>query len=160
VPDEEHALIADPVLQHRLAKYLVLKCFRNSVLENFHSGVAPSSACGDYSDVTVSSPYGTIPWPRVSRLNGEEMKRLMIDVVDRAFSFIQTFLDDTARSQLLLLLAERDPLPQWNQPMCGRARPGPRRLLEKGRSAERPDHSLPATCVASLAYHRRRLTHY
>jgi len=124
VPDEEHALIADPVLQHRLAKYLVLQCFRNSVLENFHSGVAPSSACGDYSDVTVSSPYGTIPWPRVSRLNDEEMKRLMIDVVDRAFSFIQTFLDDTARSQLLSLLAERDPLPQWNQPMSGRAAAG------------------------------------
>lgn len=121
VHDEERALIADPVLQQRLAKYMVLECFRNSVLEDFHSGVAPSSARGDYSDVTVSSPYGVIPWPRVSRLNDDEMKRLMIDVVDRAFSFIQTLLDDTARGQLLLFLAERDPLPQWNQPMLGRA---------------------------------------
>ena len=124
MPDEERAWIADPVLQHRLAKYLVLQCFRNSVLEDFHSGMAPSSACGDYSDVTVSSPYGTIPWPRVSRLNDEEMKRLMIDVVDRVSAFMHTFLDDTARSQLLLFLAERDPLPQWNQPMCGRAAAG------------------------------------
>jgi hypothetical protein len=133
VPDEERALIADPVLQQRLAKYLVLQCFRNSVLEDFHSGVAPSSACGDYSDVTVSSPYGTIPWPRVSRLNDEEMKRLMIDVVDRAFSFIHTFLDDTARSQLLLFLAERDPLPQWNQPMFGRAAAGTETIAAEGK---------------------------
>ena len=42
MPDEQHALIVDPVLQQRLAKYLVLQCFRNSVLEDFHSGVAPS----------------------------------------------------------------------------------------------------------------------
>ena len=29
---------ADPVLQQRLAKYLVLQCFRNSTLEDFHAG--------------------------------------------------------------------------------------------------------------------------
>jgi hypothetical protein len=119
--DEVRALIADPVLQQRLAKYMVLQCFRNSVLEDFHSGVAPCSASGDYADVMVSSPCGVIPWPGVSRLNDDEMKRLMIDVVDRAYRFIYTLLDDNARSKLLLFLAERDPLPRWNQPMLGRA---------------------------------------
>jgi ligand-binding SRPBCC domain-containing protein len=39
---------------------------------------------GDYADVTVTSPFGAIPWPRLSRFNDEEMKQLMIDVVDRA----------------------------------------------------------------------------
>ena len=33
----------DPVLQERLAKYLVQRCFRNSVLEDLHAGIAPSS---------------------------------------------------------------------------------------------------------------------
>ncbi|MBU3990813.1 MAG: hypothetical protein KJ702_16060, partial [Gammaproteobacteria bacterium] len=28
-----------PVMQKRLAKYLALKCFRNSVLEDLHSGI-------------------------------------------------------------------------------------------------------------------------
>ena len=37
------AFIADPVLQKRLAKYLVQRCFRNSALEDLHAGTAPES---------------------------------------------------------------------------------------------------------------------
>ena len=114
--EEVRALITDPVLQQRLAKHLVLRCFRNSMLEDLHAGISPSSASGDYSDVTVSSPYGAIPWPKVSRLNDDEMKRLMIDVVDRAYGFIHTLFDEAAGGQLLLLLAQHDPLPRWNEP--------------------------------------------
>jgi hypothetical protein len=87
------------------------------MLEDLHSGTSPSSASGDYSDVTVSSTYGVIPWPKVSRLNDDEMKRLMIDVVDRTYRFIHTLFDENTGGQLLLPLAERDPLPQWNEPM-------------------------------------------
>jgi hypothetical protein len=86
--------MTDPVLQQRLAKYVVLQCFRNSTLEDFHAGISPSSACGDYSDVTVISSYGAVPWPKVSRLNDDEMKRLMIDVVDRTYRFIYTLFDE------------------------------------------------------------------
>src|ERR1039457_2862107 len=110
--DEVRALIRDPVLQQRLAKNMVLQCFRNSILEDLHAGTSPSSATGDYADVTVSSPYGVIPWHKVSRLNDDEMKRLMIDVVDRAYGFIHTLFDEAAGGQLLLLLAEHDPLPR------------------------------------------------
>jgi len=117
--DEARTLITDPVLQQRLAKYMVLHCFRNSMLEDLHEGISPSSAAGDYSDVTVSSPYGVIPWPKLSRLNDDEMKRLMIDVVDRAYRFIHTLFDETARGELLVLLAQRDPLPRWNAPTLG-----------------------------------------
>src|SRR5215469_1920374 len=117
--DEARTLITDPVLQRRLAKYMVLQCFRNSVLEDLHAGVSPSSAAGDYSDVTVSSPYGVIPWNKVSRFNDDEMKRLMIDVVDRAYRFIHMLFDDTAGGELLLLLAQHDPLPRWNAPTLG-----------------------------------------
>jgi hypothetical protein len=115
--DEVREFITDPALQRRLAKYMVLQCFRNSMLEDLHAGTSPSSASGDYSDVTVSSAYGVIPWPKVSRLNDDEMKRLMIDVVDRTYRFINTLFDENTGGQLLLRLAERDPLPQWNEPM-------------------------------------------
>ena len=114
--DDARAFLGDPVLQQRLAKYMVLQCFRNSMLEDLHAGISPSSAAGDYSDVTVSSPYGVIPWPKVSRLNDDEMKRLIIDVVDRAYRFIHMLLDGNIGGELLSLLAERDPLPQWNEP--------------------------------------------
>jgi len=124
--DEVRAFITDPVLQQRLAKYMVLQCFRNSMLEDLHAGISPSSASGDYSDVTVSSPYGVIPWPKVSRLNDDEMKRLMIDVVDRAYRFIHTLFDESTGGQVLSRLAECDPLPQWNKPTLERTTPRPK----------------------------------
>lgn len=34
VDDEIRAVVSDPEMQKRLAKYLVLQCFRNSVLED------------------------------------------------------------------------------------------------------------------------------
>ncbi|MCL4488883.1 MAG: hypothetical protein M1570_12235 [Chloroflexi bacterium] len=110
------AFITDPVLQKRLAKYLVLQCFRNSRLEDLHAGISPDSAAGDFSDVQVTSPYGTIPWPEVSRLNDDEMKDLMIDVVNRAYRFIHTLFDENTGAELLIRLAERDPAPRWSDP--------------------------------------------
>jgi len=60
----------DLVIQ-RLAKKLVLDAFRNP-LEDIHAGMWPSSKAGDYSDVKVVSPYGEIPWVRLSRISQEE----------------------------------------------------------------------------------------
>jgi hypothetical protein len=114
--EQVRALITDPLIQQRLAKYLVGQCFRNSILEDFHAGISPSSAAGDYSDVSVSSPYGVIPWPKVSRLNDEEMKRLMVDVVNHVYRLIHSLFDETTGAELLRLLAQQDPLPRWNQP--------------------------------------------
>ena len=94
--EEIRAFITDPVLQQRLAKYLVLQCFRNSILEDLHAGTSPSSASGDYSDVSVSIPYGVIPWSEVSRLNDDEMKRLIIDVVDRTYGFLHTLFNENS----------------------------------------------------------------
>jgi hypothetical protein len=113
--DEVCAFVADPIIQKRLAKYLVLQCFRNSVLEDLHAGTCPDSAAGDFSDVQVSSPYGVIPWAKLSRFNDDEMKLLMIDVVNRTHRFIHMLFDDDG-GKLILRLAERDPLPRWNEP--------------------------------------------
>jgi hypothetical protein len=110
------AIRANAVLQQRLAKYLVLQCVRNSQLEDLHAGIAPSSATGDDADVTVTSPFGSMPWPGVSRFNDEEMKQLMIDIVDRTYQFLHTLFDDHTGGELLGWLAEHDPAPKWNAP--------------------------------------------
>ena len=132
--DDARAFLGDSVLQQRLAKYMVLQCFRNSMLEDLHAGISPSSATGDYSDITVSSPYGIIAWRKVSRLNDDEMKRLIIDVVDRAYRFIHTLLDEKTGGELLSLLAERDPLPQWNEPTLGTTTLKPHVGIDRGRT--------------------------
>ena len=106
----------DPELQKRLAKYMVLQCFRNSLLEDLHSGITPSSATGDYSDVHVTTPYGEIPWSRLSRLSDEEMKGLMIDVVNRTYRFLHQLLDENTGAEILVRLTMRDPLPNWSTP--------------------------------------------
>jgi hypothetical protein len=110
------AMITDPVVQKRLAKYLVLRCFRISVLENLHGGTFPDSKSGDYTDVVVRTPFGEIPWSKLSRFDDAEMKVLMIDVVNRTYQFIHELFDDEAGAKLLLQLAERDPLPNWENP--------------------------------------------
>jgi ligand-binding SRPBCC domain-containing protein len=48
--------------------------------------IAPDSKAGDYSDVLVSTPFGEIPWPKLSRFDDEEMKALMIDVVQKTYT--------------------------------------------------------------------------
>ena len=107
--------VTDP-LQQRLAKFIALHCFRNSVLQDLHAGVLPSSARGDYSDVTVRSPYGEIPWPQVARISDEEMKRLMIDVVDRVYRFLHLLFNEPDGQTLLRDLCERDFQPHWQEP--------------------------------------------
>jgi hypothetical protein len=114
--DAIRRIVTEPVLQQRIAKLMVLECFRNSGLEDLHAGISPSSAAGDYSDVVVNSPYGSIPWPQVSRLNDEEMKELMIDVVDGTYRLVHRLFDDREGRLLFLRLAERDPAPHWQTP--------------------------------------------
>lgn len=106
----------DPELRKRLAKYLAQQCFRNTMLEDLHAGITPSSQTGDYTDVLVRSPYGEIPWPRLSRLSDEEMKALMIDVVNKTYHALTLLFHNQAGRELIEMLAQRDPLPQWNEP--------------------------------------------
>src|ERR1700730_15428448 len=72
----------------RIAQSMVEVCVRNA-LENLHAGIFPSSQTGDYSDVTVVTPYGEIPWSQLGRISDEEMKPLMIDIVNKTFTFLR-----------------------------------------------------------------------
>lgn len=114
--DAATALVSDPVLQKRLAKYVAMRCFRNSLLEDLHSGVVPASKTGDHSDVVVKTPYGEFPWNDLSRLDDAEMKALMMDVVNKTYHFIQELFDEQRGGELLLKLAKQDPAPLWSDP--------------------------------------------
>jgi len=79
---------SDLELYKEAAIALVQRCVRNTQLEELHAGITPASQSGDYEDVKVVSPYGEIPWNQVSRISDEEMKALMIEVVNKVFTFL------------------------------------------------------------------------
>lgn len=95
----------------------MLQCFQNSVLEDLHAGTAPDSKSGDYTDVAVHTRFGEIPWILLSRISDEEMKLLMQDVVKHTYHFIQELFDEKRGGELLLKLAERDPVPHCDNPV-------------------------------------------
>ena len=64
------------------------QCFRNTELENLHAERVPDSITGDYTDVKVVTPHGEIAWSELSRLNNKEMKILMIEVVNKTYTFL------------------------------------------------------------------------
>lgn len=111
------AIRDDEVLRKRLAKLMALRCFRNTRLEDLHAGIAPGSEAGDYSDVNVVSPFGEIPWTRLSRLSDDEMRTLMIDVVDQCYTFLTDLLAQPEGPRMIEQLRARDPLPRWNEPV-------------------------------------------
>jgi hypothetical protein len=115
-----HEVSSNPKVLKRLAKYLAQQCFRNTMLEDLHAGITPDSETGDYSDVVVRSPYGEIPWPQLSRLSDEEMKALMIEVVNKTYRALLVLFDDRLGGELIKVLAQHDLLPRWNEPTPNR----------------------------------------
>ncbi|WP_062099668.1 hypothetical protein [Caulobacter sp. CCH5-E12] len=80
----------------RFTLALVETCVRNTQLETLHAGRSPVSASGDFSDVKVVDAEGEIPWTEISRISDDEMKALMIEIVDRVFTFL-SFPEDLIR---------------------------------------------------------------
>lgn len=113
-----------PVEQDDLEAYkaaaiaLVQRCVRLSQLEDLHAGTFPASQSGNYDDVKVVSPYGEIAWNDLSRISDAEMKALMIEIVNKVFTFLvhcdhlgdrpsSAKWDEPAFDDALLALAER-----------------------------------------------------
>jgi hypothetical protein len=101
-------------LASELAKAIAALCVRNTFLEDLHSGLTPASKTGDYSDVTVVTPYGEIPWKNLSRISDEEMKRLMKEIVDRVYTFLWR-QEDAAFVEAFLKLGCRYAA-RWDEP--------------------------------------------
>ena len=100
VPNEAMRGVALAFVEH---------CVRNTRLEEFHAGIVPDSLIGDYSDVRVVrvvTPYGEFPWTQASRISDAEMKALMIDIVNKVYTFL-THLED--------VVVLRDSA-RWNRP--------------------------------------------
>ena len=76
----------------------------------------PSSNTGDYSDVKVISPFGEIAWIKLSRLSDEEMKTLMIDVVNHCYKFLLDLFLTGRGDDLINVLKERDLLATSHDP--------------------------------------------
>ncbi|WCP12056.1 hypothetical protein sphantq_00453 [Sphingobium sp. AntQ-1] len=122
VPDEA---------MRRVALALVEHCVRNTRLEEIHAGTVPDSVIGDYSDVKVVTPYGEIPWSQASRISDAEMKALMIDIVNKVYTFL-THLED--------VVVLRDSA-RWNRPEHDPALLAfaNRRAASRGAEGERKD---------------------
>jgi hypothetical protein len=78
----------EPRVAARLAKIMAMICVHNSSLEDLHAGQVPTTRTGDYSDVFVVDADGRrIPWSDVSRIDDDEMRGLMRDIVNRLYTF-------------------------------------------------------------------------
>ncbi len=76
-------------------------CVRNSRLEDLHAGRVPVSRTGDGSDVVVEDGNRTrIPWFEVSRINDDEMRALMREIVDRLYTFHLRIDDPAFRAEI------------------------------------------------------------
>ena len=115
-PEQLTELTSNEVLRSRFAKLMALECFRNTILEDYHAGKVPTSRAGDYSDVNVISPDREIAWNDLSRLNNDEMKRLMIDVVNHCDKFLFDLFASARGEAIMETIKERDPVPTWHDP--------------------------------------------
>ena len=101
---------------------------RNTQLETLHVGLTPVTRAGDYSDVFVEDADGRrIPWIEVSRIDENEMRELMQEIVNRLYTFhleaddpkLQATIERwmgaarycTVRSGNSILLGHSEPLP-------------------------------------------------
>jgi len=85
----------------KLAKLMGLMCVRNTRIEAIHTGVAPITKTGDYSDVVVLDAEGRkIPRADVSHFDDDAMRDLMRQIVNRLYTF-QIKADDPAFGKLI-----------------------------------------------------------
>lgn len=64
----------------------------------------------------VVTSFGEIPWNEVSRLSDEEMKKLMIDVVNHCYDFLILLFDDSRGDDIIEVLRKTDLKKEWQDP--------------------------------------------
>ena len=94
-PDDEQRIAA------QLARLMAVICVRNSRLEDLHAGRVPVSRTGDGSDIVVEDGEGNrIPWSEVARIDDDEMRALMREIVDRLYTFHLRIDDPLFRAEI------------------------------------------------------------
>ena len=94
-PEDEDRIAA------KLARVMAVACVRNTQLETLHAGLTPVSHTGDGSDVIVQDAEGNlIPWSEVSRIDDDEMRALMREIVDRLYTFHLRIDDPAFRAEI------------------------------------------------------------
>ncbi|WP_035026246.1 hypothetical protein [Gemmobacter nectariphilus] len=94
-PEDEDRIAA------QLARVMAVACVRNTQLEALHAGRTPISRTGDGSDVIVQDAEGNrIPWSEVSRIDDDEMRALMREIVDRLYTFHLRIDDPAFRAEI------------------------------------------------------------
>ena len=89
-------------------------CVRNSKLEDLHAGHVPVTRTGDYSDVVVLDADGQrFPWMDVSRIDDDEMRDLMRDIVNRLYTFHVNADDPVLRDEIERWIAVAE---KWDEP--------------------------------------------
>ena len=105
---------AEKRIAAQLAKAMAMICVRNSRLEDLHAGQVPVTRTGDWSDVVVSDADGNrIPWAEVSRIDDDEMRALMRDVVNRLYTFHLKPEDSALRAEIERWMAVAS---RWDEP--------------------------------------------
>jgi hypothetical protein len=72
---------------------------------------------GDYTDFSSDHRMAKFHGPKPSHLSDEEMKVLMIDVMNKTYRALGLLFDDQLGHELVQYLARQDPLPRWNDPI-------------------------------------------
>jgi len=105
-------------IKKALAKMITATCVRNTYLEELHSGSCPVSKTGDYSDVRVVTPEGDIAWNELSRINDDEMKILMKQVVNKIYTFLEKEGDQEFIDRFIKYAARF--VTKWDEPKIDR----------------------------------------
>lgn len=116
---------AEKRIAAKLAKAMAILCVRNSRLEELHAGTVPVTKTGDWSDVLVLDADGNrIPWRDVSRIDDDEMRALMRDVVNRLYTFQLHAGNPAMQAEIekWLSVAGKWDEPQIDNRMLGRGR--------------------------------------
>lgn len=102
----------------QLAKAMAMICVRNTMLEDLHAGPVPVTRKGDFSDVFVVDADGNrIPWTDVSRLDDNEMRDLMRQVVNKLYTFQLCFAEPEFQAVVNRWLGEAR---KWDEPVLDR----------------------------------------
>lgn len=98
----------------KLAKIMAMLCVRHTQLEALHAGLTPITRTGDYTDVFVLDADGRrIPWTEVSRIDEDEMRALMRDIVNRLYTFHLHADEPKLQAQIERWMAIAD---KWDEP--------------------------------------------